>query len=172
MLDKIFKVVSIIVALTAVALVLYFVFLGGSSVKGKVTAPHPDSNSQTLSQQLTLKGQYFSMQYPHEFVNNSTQHPQVGPLEQYVLTSSAFEGKQMAIAITKDPGDLHENSGYNYRAAYSSLYTPKTMKIVGGSATIMTKNDGSEQTAFIQNGTYLATIAITYTGQTGTDLGS
>jgi hypothetical protein len=46
------------------------------------------------------------------------------------------------------------------------------MKIVGGSATIMTKNDGSEQTAFIQNGTYLATIAITYTGQTGTDLGS
>lgn len=155
-----------IVMIIAVVAVALFIFLANSSVKGTVhvgKAPASDSAPQT-HKDLTLKGQYIRFKYSDTYISQDSQQTVPGAIEQHVLLSSGFEGRQMSVVVSRpiEP-ELGEYSPYKYRLVHPELYSEKPLKIVGSTGSIMVKLDGTEQTVFIVRGEMIATISVTAT---------
>ncbi len=163
--------VAAFVAVLGVLVMAYFIFLGSSSVQGKVKPVEVRENTAIKSQpkNLALRGQHFSMSYASTYASQDTSVRTTSALESYSYVASTVYDKRMAVAIQKLPsGGLLEESSYKMRTIYPDKYAERKIKIGDGSeAKVMTKKtDGSnfEAVIFVENKNLLATIALVVTG--------
>ncbi|HEX7259456.1 MAG TPA: hypothetical protein VF272_00820 [Candidatus Saccharimonadia bacterium] len=163
--------IAVFVVVVGLLVMAYFIFLGNSSVKGEVkTVPiRENTDLSSRSKQLSLKGQYFSMNYAPVYATQDTQVRTNNVFESFSYVASTVYDKRMAVAIQKQPtGGIMEESSYKMRTIYTDKYTERKTKTGDGlSAIVMTKKtDGTnkESVLFISNNSLLATIALVVTG--------
>lgn len=153
------------VVAAAVIGIILFVYFANSSVKGTVHVSAPTANqSREPRKELTLAGQYIRFKYSDDYISQNSRATVPGAIEEHVLLSSGFAGKQIAAIVSRpiEP-DLAEYSAYKYRFVHPELYAEKPFTVSGSTASIMTKTDGTEETIFIARKGLIATISITLT---------
>ena len=159
---KIMMFFSGLVVLTGVLVVIYFIFLANTSTKGTVTLVKPSSGSQKPAGDLALKGTYIRFSYGSTYISQNTQVTVPNALEQHVLLSNGFEGKQIAVVVSRlVEGSLDEYASYKFRSVHPEDYTEKPLKVIGSTGAIMEKHDGSEVTAFVVKRDMITSISIT-----------
>ena len=155
-------VISAVAALLLVAAWFAWRALNGP-VSGTVTPATTTMTTEKGTSQLGLNGQYFSVKYPGDFgqASNITQ-ADPNSLEQYRLNANQHGTTAIVISISKLPtGGLSEVSSVKLRRLQKDVYAESAETYGPNKATVMTKVDGSEATAFIVHPPYLATIAVT-----------
>jgi len=142
-------------------------WLAWRTLNGPTAAPvsQPSSAAATESTPVThsLTGHYFAVRYPSEFTTvNEITSQDPNSLEQYRLGATAHGVTTAVISIAKQPAaGLGDDSSYKLRKIQPDVYRESTETYGTNQATVMTKQDGSETTAFIVKSPYLATIAVT-----------
>ncbi len=164
--------IALVTAVVGVLVVLYFVFLGNSSVKGQVKSiplrQTTDLRDRT-SNFLTLKAQRFSLQYSSKYGSQDTSVHTTNTLEAYQYVASTIYDKRMAVAAQPlKAGGLEEESSYKMRKIYADKYAERSAVIADGTkAIVMTKRaDTPEKEAvlFVTKGDLLVTVALVVTG--------
>lgn len=119
-----------------------------------------------------LAGLYVGFEYPAGFGRIERVASRPPDLENYVLaTGGGVTTPRVTLAVVVAPagrGGLDEDSGYQMRRLRANLYTAKTVVMSTGSATLFTRNDGTEQTLYWLGAKYRLSVAIGQsTGSTG-----
>jgi hypothetical protein len=156
---------AILIVVAGVLVVAYFVFLGNSSVSGTVAPKKAASERPETHKNLTLKANYFNLEYPDTYLTQTTQVRDKQALEQFLLTANTFYDKQMAITIRQLPStDISDDGSYKLRISKPDKYKQQAMQSAAGPAQVFVNQESDEQTIFIQKGKLLATIALTSDG--------
>ena len=156
--------IIIAVAIVVLIIIAVIVFLSVSSSKGTITTQYYNNQNQPKYQ--TLNGKTFSLQYDKRYaVGIPDSHN--SDIEDYMLIADTIYDKRLAVSVAPLPtGRLTDDSAYNLRLVHPELYQPQTQQTPGGTATIFTKPDGSEETVFIQHPGIIIALAFTTTGAT------
>ena len=104
----------------------------------------------------TLRNQYFSFTYPGIY-HMKSQTIQPPDLADYVLEADANYTKQLAVTLLQ--ASVKNTSAYIYRQTRNDIYSSRQTTVNGNDATVWTKTDGNEQTAFLGRGGLTAIIS-------------
>jgi hypothetical protein len=128
-------------------------------------APTANAPAKAVTGTAVLRARYFSLTYDNSYktvTNISAQDPSAR--EQYRLSGgSNLQHIDAVISVRSLPhGGITEDSSYHLRSLQPDLYTLRTVAAEGGAElAIMTKQDGSEATAFVQHQSLEATLSVT-----------
>lgn len=158
--------------LGAVTVTLLLVVVGSgimwasSSNQGKIVAFSP-KNPVYIPANKDFTSAYMTFTYdgnykPHQLPATDND------LENTILSADKNYDKRLAVSVSKlSGGQLNSNSAYNLRASQTDAYSSHQVTVSGGAATVWTKNDGSEQTAFIPYGDKIAVLSFSTSGTAG-----
>lgn len=157
------KASIIIAAVVLIAGAVVF-FWAGSSNQGTVYETAPRAASSEPATNL-FDGTYIAFEYSSRY--DVERLPAGGDdLELYRLSANTNFDKRLAVAVSRLPGgQLQQNSAYVLRSTATSDYASQEVTLADGSvATVFTKMDNLERTAFIKKGERVAVLAFTTTG--------
>jgi hypothetical protein len=122
-------------------------------------APSPTPTTINL-----LGGLYVELPYSRSFDMVGQVKTDNAALEQYTLGSKGNYRHTITVDVRTLPsGSLTDDASYRLRQLQSAVYAPSLVTVGGEAATLMTKNDHSEQTLFWPHQGKLLTVAVTST---------
>jgi hypothetical protein len=134
-----------------------------SANPGEIAATNPKIPVYSPAR-LDYKGAYMTFSYDGNY--KAHQLPATdNDLENTILSADKNYDKRLAVSVSKlKGGELTTNSAYNLRASQPTVYSSQLITVDGGSATMWTKSDGSEQTVFIPHADKIAVLSFSTTG--------
>ncbi len=158
------KMILIPVLLIIVIVGIVIAMWASAPKKGTIgTAPSTRTNQTENYTVKQLDGKFIAFSYSGRYVA-STESPQDGSLELYMLRATTTYDKQIAASVAELPdGNLNANGAYLYRQSRTDLYKKRSVEVQGRQIDVLVKSDGTEQTAFLPYGNRVVILAFTTT---------
>jgi hypothetical protein len=153
------KTVTLVIVSLVLLLAAAFYYSISRPNQGKII--NTPESQRAVPADRTLHGIYMTINYSGSY-NAQRLAAKDNDLELYMLTANTNYDKRIAVSVSKlQEGNLVTNSAYNLRKTHTELYSNRTKPVDGGTASIWTKTDGSEETVFIPKGTRVAVLSFT-----------
>lgn len=131
----------------------------GSSNQGTISQGSTEQARKWIPAFRTLDGTYISLQYKGSYMLSRLPATD-DDLEIYRLSDDTTYARQIDISVSKLPsGSLQTDSAWLLRKSKPDQYTEQHLQFPAGTVDLWTKQDGTEETAFLVNGTRVAAIA-------------
>ncbi|MDB5169560.1 MAG: hypothetical protein JWO41_916 [Candidatus Saccharibacteria bacterium] len=159
------KTVAIVFFLVIAVLSVVFLW-AQSDNQARITSGRGQAQKAIKLTPQTLRNPDFSFDYPgiYHIGSQITQSPD---LADYILIGSTSYEKRLTVTLEKN--DMYSLSGYSLRRTRSDLYSSQTLTLPSGVASVWTKIDMTEVTAFLPHNDMVATISVSVQNTNATD---
>lgn len=128
-----------------------------------VIVPPPEAQLTTPHTSNTLDGTYISFEYNGKYTAREDV-PRNENIEMYTLyADTRYDKRILASVATLPDGRLETYAAYIYRQKATNVYASRKVQVAGSTVDVWTKNDGTEQTAFIPHNDKVAVISFVTT---------
>lgn len=158
-----------IISVLGIALAAGAGFLWINSSNEGTIKPANTADTQKTNPNSTknFDGKYMKFTYPSSYLSQTLKASD-NDLELYRLSANTTYDKNLNASVSTLPqGRLDQNSAYLLRKTRTDLYKESQVPFNGGTASVWTRNDNQEVTAFIQQGNRVALLSFVQSGTYG-----